>query len=440
MKLFKGKKKAAPKPSQSNQKSQQTNRIDKLERSLSDLHSKIDRLGHSVQSIDVKTTPTIKAIPSAIIAFILIYPVQAMILETAKDHKASAWASGFILDAKGFTAEQGLRWGINTAGGTTDYAPPLAKKLVVTSNFDKHRLHPVTGKVRAHNGTDYKCKVGDPVYSMQSGIVKFAAKEGAAGNMVVIEHATKEKSVYMHLNKISVRNNEGIATGEKIGTCGATGRVTGPHLHVAILNSKEKYINPVTVIGITRAADMWDYFKNTVAESESAGSGNYSAVSASGSFFGRYQMNRATIDYAGFKHISMRKFKATPDVQDEVYRAWQAKNLQLFRNGANVCESTTGKLKLAFNKTECSKQYGEWSFIPGFINTGTPAYVVAGALHAAQFGPKHALRWYTQGLEFRDGNRVKISKYAHLGEEAFKAKYGRFASAKPLLDSIEKGY
>lgn len=414
-------------------------RIKRLEQSLSNLHSKLDNVGASVQSVQQQTTPTIPLIPSAIIAFIVMYPVQSLILETAKDHKVSAWASGWILDAKGFTAEQGLKWGINTAGGTTDYAPPLARKLIVTSHYNPRRKHPVTGKIRPHNGTDYRCRIGDPVYSMQSGVVKFAAKKGAAGNMVVVEHATKEKSVYMHLNKISVRNNEKVATGEKIGTCGATGRVTGPHLHLAILNAKDKYINPIKVVGISRSTDMWEYFKDTVAQSESAGSGGYKAVSKSGTFVGRYQMDRSTIDYAGFKHISMGKFKATPDVQDEVYRAWQSKNLQLFRNGAHICESTTGRLKRAFSKSTCEKQYGEWSFIPGFINTGTPAYLVAGALHAAQFGPKHALRWYSQKLEFRDGNNVRISKYARLGEEAFKAKYGRFASAKPLLNSIERG-
>ncbi|PID45036.1 MAG: hypothetical protein CSB47_10355 [Proteobacteria bacterium] len=421
-------------------RSRNTRRINKLEKSLSDLHEKVDQIGNSVQAIDIKTTTTIRLIPSLIIAILIVYPLQTLILETSKDHKASAWLSGFILDAKSFTAEQGLKWGINVVGGSTDYAPPLAKRLIVTSNFSKRRKHPVTGLVRPHNGTDYACKVGDPVYSMQSGVVKFAARRGAAGNMIVISHATREKSIYMHLDKISVRKNEKVATGEKIGTCGKTGRVTGPHLHIAILSAREKYINPVTVVGITRSADMWDYFKDTVAQSESAGSGGYKAVSPSGTFVGRYQMDRATINYAGFRHISMKKFKNTPSIQDEVYRAWQAKNLALFRNGSHICESTTGKIKKAFNPGQCRKQHGEWSFIPGFINASTPAYLVAGALHAAQFGPKHALRWYSQGLEFRDGNKVRISKYAYLGENAFKAKYGRFASAKPLLNAIEKGY
>ncbi len=413
-------------------------RIKAIEASQAQLHKKLDGIGSAVKSVHEQTVASVPWIPSLVVAFVLVYPVEALILETAKDHKISAWASGWILDAKEFTAKQGLKSGIQFVGGTTEYSSPLSKKLIVTSSFNPRRKHPVTGKITPHNGTDVRCSRGN-VYAIQSGVVKFAASKGAAGKMVVIQHATGDKSIYMHLHRISVRNGERVSTGEKIGLCGQSGRVTGPHLHLAIMNKKGKYIDPVTVVGITQAADMWEYFKDTVALSESQGSGGYSAVSKSGTFVGRYQMDRSTINYAGFKHVSMKKFKATPDVQDEVYRAWQAKNLQLFRNGKYICESTTGKLKKAFNKGQCDKQYGNWQFIRGFINSSTPAHVVAGALHAAQFGPSRALRWYSSKVEFKDGNGVAISTYAARGEKAFKSKYGRFASAAPLLKSIERG-
>lgn len=408
-----------------------------LEKQITKLNKKIDSISRSTASIETQTTPTIPLIPSLVIAFTLVYPVQSVILETAKDHKFSAWASGYLLDLQQFTAKQGLKIGIQSVGGSTEYTKPLAKKLVVTSRFGT-RKHPITGKIKQHNGIDYRCKKGDPVYAVQSGVVKWSGTKGKAGKMVVIEHSTGEKSVYMHLNSISVKNNERLANGEKIGGCGSTGSSTAPHLHLEIITAKGKRVNPVHVVGITQSADMWEYFKDTVAESESTSSGGYKAVSKSGTFKGRYQMDRATINYAGYKHVSLSKFMKTPSLQDEIYRSWQAKNVALFRSGSYICESRSGKLKLAFSKKTCDRKKGVWSYLNGFINDGTPAYIVAGALHAAQFGPKNALRWYSRKVDFRDGNKVKISTYAERGENAFKSKYGRFASAGPLLKAIEK--
>lgn len=233
------------------------------------LNDKLDAIGGAVKDIHEQTTPSVPWIPSIAISAILVYPVQATVLETAKDHKVSAWLSGYILDAKKFTSDQGLKWGIKTAGGTTSFVAPLKRNLVVTSHYNPRRKHPVSGKIKAHNGTDYRCAIGDPVYSMLSGVVKHAKMTGAAGNMVVVEHATGEKSLYMHLNSISVRYGEKLATGEKLGTCGTTGTSTAPHLHVAIKNTKNTYVNPIHYVGIDRSEDMWIYFKNTVAQSES---------------------------------------------------------------------------------------------------------------------------------------------------------------------------
>lgn len=403
------------------------------------LHKKVDALGEAVKDIHSQTTPAIPWLPSIIISILLVYPAQEMVKDTAKDYKISAWASGLLIDTQQATSSWAIKWGIESVGGTTAYTPPLSGKLIVTSPFDPSRKHPVTGLVRPHNGVDYRCAVGTPVYAMQSGVIASASYEGNAGNMIAIKHSSGETSIYMHLDTMSVGYGEKVSTGEKIGTCGATGRVTGPHLHVGIMKANGQYIDPVTVIGIASSADMWEYFKDTIASSESAGAGDYGAVSRSGTFLGRYQMDLPTIAYAGFPGVTRKQFMVSPAMQDRVYKSWQAKNLSMARNGINVCESRAGKLIKASTPSACIKNDGIWSFIPGFINSGTPAYKVSGFMHAAQFGPVHAMRWYSQSIEFKDGNGKRISEYASRGESAFLAKYGRFASSGPLFNAIENG-
>lgn len=389
---------------------------------LAGMNAKLDALGEAIQDIHGNTTPEVPWIPSVIVALLLIYPVQEIITDTAKDYKISAWLSGLLIDAQQATSSWALKWGIEATGGTTEYVSPLSGKLIVTSSFDPARKHPVTGLVRPHNGTDYRCSVGTPVYAMQSGIVIHAEMTGYAGNMIAIQHSNGEKSVFMHLDSMSVSKLEKVSTGQKIGTCGATGRVTGSHLHVEVIKANSQYIDPVTVIGIANSSNMWEYFKDTVASSESAGSGDYSAISRSGTFLGRYQMDLPTIAFAGYQNVTKGQFLASPAMQDRVYKSWQAKNLQIARNGFHAVVN------------------GVRVDVNGFMTDSTPAYKVAGFLHAAQFGPINAVRWYSDGMDFKDGNGVKISHYAELGEKAFLAKYGRFASAKPLFDAVDGNY
>lgn len=405
---------------------------------LSRLSTKVDNVGKAIKHIHGNTVPYISWIPSLVISFLVVYPTQQVIIDTAPEYKFSAWLSGLIIDAKQATSRFALGLGVKFAGGSTTFASPLKGSLVVTSPYSSSRIHPVTGKVSPHHGTDYRCNTGDNVYAMRSGIVTHAEYTGKAGKMVIIEHSNAEKSVYMHLNWLSVGKFEKVATGEKIGTCGSTGQSTGPHLHVEIFGNDNKRKNPVTVIGISQPSDMWEYFKDTVAQSESIGSGGYTAISASGTYLGRYQMDYATINYAGYGHISKLDFVRSPKIQDKVYKSWQRKNIELFRKGTSICESGLHKLIRASSPKKCSEKGGIWVFVPGFLNDGSPAHKFAGALHAAQFGPVNALRWYSMGIDFADGNGVKISDYANRGEEAFKAKYGLFASPSPLLDKIER--
>ena len=116
----------------------------------------------------------------------------------------------------------------------------------ISSSFNRNRRHPVTGKVRAHNGIDYAARTGTPIVSAGDGKVIASAYNRFNGNYVFIKHNTNIVTKYLHMNKRSVKQGQRVKQNQKIGTVGATGRVTGAHLHYEFLvNGKHK--NPKTV-------------------------------------------------------------------------------------------------------------------------------------------------------------------------------------------------
>ncbi|RCU51949.1 LysM peptidoglycan-binding domain-containing protein [Corallincola luteus] len=105
----------------------------------------------------------------------------------------------------------------------------------ISSSFNPRRLHPVTGKVRAHNGIDYAAKTGTPVMAAGDGRVTKSGYNKLNGNYVFIKHGEGVITKYLHLHKRHVKTNARVKQGQKIGTVGATGRVTGAHLHYEFL-------------------------------------------------------------------------------------------------------------------------------------------------------------------------------------------------------------
>ncbi|MFM4678414.1 peptidoglycan DD-metalloendopeptidase family protein [Aeromonas media] len=101
----------------------------------------------------------------------------------------------------------------------------------ISSNFNPRRLHPVTGKVRPHNGIDYVAPVGTPIMAAGGGSVVAAGYNQFNGNYVFIKHAGNYVTKYLHLSKRTVNKGQRVKQGQTIGLLGGTGRVTGPHLH-----------------------------------------------------------------------------------------------------------------------------------------------------------------------------------------------------------------
>lgn len=85
-----------------------------------------------------------------------------------------------------------------------------------------------------HNGLDLAAVTGTPVHAPTPGVVVFARPFYYSGNTVILDHGHGLFSTMAHLSVIAVTEGQTVAQGDLLGKVGATGRVTGPHLHWAV--------------------------------------------------------------------------------------------------------------------------------------------------------------------------------------------------------------
>ncbi|MFD7180183.1 LysM peptidoglycan-binding domain-containing M23 family metallopeptidase [Streptomyces sp. NPDC059904] len=85
-----------------------------------------------------------------------------------------------------------------------------------------------------HTGVDFVVPTGTPIKAIAAGTVVSAGLDGAYGNEVVIQHADGKYSQYAHMSSLSVSSGQSVTVGQQLGLSGATGNVTGPHLHFEI--------------------------------------------------------------------------------------------------------------------------------------------------------------------------------------------------------------
>lgn len=146
---------------------------------------------------------------------------------------------------------------IREATSDASYEEFDAKFLPVYDLFDRTRYwngtfaHPVKGRIstnfgeiritngdpsteRTHRGMDFAVDTGTPVLAPNAGRVVFAQRLLLTGYTVVIEHGGGLKSIYYHMNSITVSVDQMVQKGTQIGTVGSTGYSTGPHLHYEI--------------------------------------------------------------------------------------------------------------------------------------------------------------------------------------------------------------
>jgi muramidase (phage lysozyme) len=119
--------------------------------------------------------------------------------------------------------------------GDRDWAAPLSE-MRLTSPMMPNRIHPVTGKLRPHNGADYACTIGQPVYAPQSGIFRQGNSdpEGFGGRWGYITTRNGAEIKLGHTSAVLVEDGAEVKAGSIVAKCGAEGTGTGAHLHVEI--------------------------------------------------------------------------------------------------------------------------------------------------------------------------------------------------------------
>jgi len=115
---------------------------------------------------------------------------------------------------------------------------PTAEDRVWLSSRYGYRRDAFTKHKAFHSGLDLAGGYGTPVKATAEGVVVYASRKGAYGNLVAISHGYGLKTRYAHLSKIDVKVGDVVAVGTQIGRIGSTGRSTGPHLHYEIWHGK----------------------------------------------------------------------------------------------------------------------------------------------------------------------------------------------------------
>jgi murein DD-endopeptidase MepM/ murein hydrolase activator NlpD len=190
------------------------------------------------------------------------------------------WQDGeFVTDGEIVAAEFNNNGRTNQAirfiddNGRSDYFTPDGRSVRkaflrspvdfrVSSAFNPNRRHPVLKTVRPHRGVDYAAPSGTPIKAAGDGKVIFRGVKSGYGNAVILQHGGNITTLYAHMSRFAskARVASRVRQGQTIGYVGATGLVTGAHLHYEYrLNGVHR--NPRTV-KLPQAAPIADKYRN----------------------------------------------------------------------------------------------------------------------------------------------------------------------------------
>ena len=126
------------------------------------------------------------------------------------------------------------------------FANPVKDTFRFTSQFG-FRRDPKTGGRRMHSGVDFAAGSGTPLYATADGVVVHSGWQSAYGRLVKIQHEFGIETRYAHMSKLRVKVGQRVSRGQRIGDMGASGRVTGVHLHYEV-RVGGKAVNPMIYI------------------------------------------------------------------------------------------------------------------------------------------------------------------------------------------------
>ena len=109
----------------------------------------------------------------------------------------------------------------------------------------------INGQPRSpHSGSDFSAPKGTPVVAVNAGKVALVAEFFFPGRLVILDHGLGLYTAYFHLDTIAVAEGERVERGQTLGTVGATGRATGPHLHFGAQVAGAR-VDPTTLLGLS---------------------------------------------------------------------------------------------------------------------------------------------------------------------------------------------
>ncbi|HYR44900.1 MAG TPA: peptidoglycan DD-metalloendopeptidase family protein [Terriglobia bacterium] len=118
------------------------------------------------------------------------------------------------------------------------------------TNFGHRRIF--NGQPRApHAGADLHAQTGTPIQATNRGRVVLAKNLFFTGNTVILDHGLGVYSLYAHLSRIDVKPGDMVSNGQLLGLAGATGRVTGPHLHWG-MRVQGARVDPFTLVDMAK--------------------------------------------------------------------------------------------------------------------------------------------------------------------------------------------
>lgn len=121
------------------------------------------------------------------------------------------------------------------------------KNKYLTSGFGM-RKDPISGELNFHTGIDLRANTGATVMASMEGTVSVISENWLYGKHIILSHPNGYKTMYAHLNSVSVKKGDKVAQGRKIAEAGNTGYSTGSHLHFTIYDKNGKIINPLDLL------------------------------------------------------------------------------------------------------------------------------------------------------------------------------------------------
>ena len=166
------------------------------------------------------------------------------VFETSSDLGALLRRAG-LLEASMDEALDAMETNRERLASTPSIAPSSGH---LSSLFSRGRYHPVLRITHPHKGIDIAAPVGEAILAPAKGTVRHAGfKSGGYGNVVEIDHGFGYVTRFAHASKVLVRSGQEVGRGETIAEVGATGLVSGPHLHYEVeVNGKQ--VDPLNFI------------------------------------------------------------------------------------------------------------------------------------------------------------------------------------------------